>query len=66
VVIDRRAETVSIVMHVCLTGRERLEVIPVKKYFPQRVYGIVRLKGRALSPQARRFIETFRSAATGH
>jgi DNA-binding transcriptional LysR family regulator len=57
---------ISIVMNVCLTGRERLEVIPVKKYFPQRVYGIVRLKGRSLSPQARRFIETFRSAATGH
>jgi len=51
---------VSIVMNVCLTGRERLEVIPVKKYFPQRVYGIVRLKGRPLSPQARHFIETFR------
>jgi len=33
VVIDRRAETVSIVMHVCLTGRERLEVIPVKSIF---------------------------------
>jgi len=51
---------VSIVMNVCLTGRERLEVIPVKKYFPQRLYGIVRLKGRPLSPQARHFIETFR------
>ena len=58
--------TFWIVMNVCLTGRERLEVIAVKKYFPQRVYGIVRLKGRSLSPQARRFIEAFRSAATGH
>lgn len=57
---------ISIVMSVCLTGRERLEVIPVKKYFPPRVYGIVRLKGRFLSPQALRFIETFRSTATGH
>jgi len=53
----------SIVMNVCLTGRERLEVIPVKKYFPQRVYGIVKLKGRLLSPQARHFIETFRNLA---
>ena len=51
---------ISIVMNVCLTGRDRLEVIPVKKYFPQRVYGIVRLEGRPLSPQARHFIETFR------
>ncbi len=51
---------ISIVINVCLTGAERLEVIPVKKYFPQRVYGIVKLKGRPLSPQARHFIETFR------
>jgi len=54
---------ISIVMNVCLTGRDRLEVIPVKKYFPQRVYGIVRLKGRPLSPQARHFIETFRKVS---
>jgi LysR family transcriptional regulator, low CO2-responsive transcriptional regulator len=54
---------ISIVMSVCLTGGDRLEVIPVKKYFPQRVYGIVKLKGRPLSPQARHFIETFRQVA---
>jgi DNA-binding transcriptional LysR family regulator len=53
---------ISIVMSVCLTGNDRLRVIPVKKYFPNRVYGIVRLKGRPLSPQARQFIETFRSS----
>ena len=52
---------VSIVMSVCLTGNDRLCVIPVKKYFPKRVYGIVRLKGRPLSPQARQFIDTFRN-----
>jgi DNA-binding transcriptional LysR family regulator len=51
---------ISIVMSVCLTGNDRLRVVPVKKYFPKRVYGIVRLKGRPLSPQARQFIETFR------
>src|SRR5919197_5057700 len=51
---------VSIVMNVCLTGRERLEVIPVTRYFPKRVYGIVQLNGRALSPQARDFIAIFR------
>jgi len=54
---------ISIVMSVCLTGKDRLCVLPVKKYFPKRVYGIVRLKGRPLSPQARHFIETFRSSS---
>jgi DNA-binding transcriptional LysR family regulator len=47
---------ISVVMSVCLTGRERLEVIAANKYFPKRVYGIVQLKGRSLSPQARDFI----------
>jgi DNA-binding transcriptional LysR family regulator len=51
---------ISIVMSVCLTGRERLEVIPVEKYFPKRVYGVVSLKGRPLSPVVRSFIETLR------
>jgi LysR family transcriptional regulator, cys regulon transcriptional activator len=51
---------ISIVINVCLTGRERLEVIPVTRYFPKRTYGIVQLKGRALSPQARHFIATFK------
>jgi DNA-binding transcriptional LysR family regulator len=53
---------ISIVMNVCLTGRERLEVIPVNRYFPKRVYGIVQLNGRALSPQARDFIATFKKS----
>jgi DNA-binding transcriptional LysR family regulator len=51
---------VSIVMSVCLTGSERLEVIPVNRYFPKRVYGIVKLNTRQLSPQARDFIATFK------
>lgn len=54
---------ISIVMSVCLTGRERLRVIPVREFFPKRVYGIVRLKGRPLSPQAHHFIATLRSSA---
>ena len=54
---------ISIVMNVCLSGRDRLGVIPVRKYFPQRVYGIVKLKARPLSPQARHLIETFRKTA---
>jgi DNA-binding transcriptional LysR family regulator len=52
---------ISIVMNVCLTGRERLEVMPIRKYFPKRVYGIVKLKGRVLSPHARDFISTFKA-----
>jgi len=52
---------ISIVMSVCLTGRERLEVMPVNRYFPKRVYGIVQLNSRSLSPQARAFIATFKS-----
>src|SRR5262245_14162594 len=55
---------ISIVMNVCLTGRERLEVIPVGRYFPKRVYGIVQLNTRALSPQARAFIATFKRSLT--
>src|SRR5437660_4042698 len=54
---------ISIVMSVCLTGRERLEVIPVDRYFPKRVYGIVQLNTRTLSPQARAFIATFKRSA---
>ena len=54
---------ISIVMSVCLTGTERLSVISVKKFFPKRSYGIVRLKGRPLSPQAQRFIEILRNCS---
>ena len=47
----------SIVTSICLTGQERLISIPVKRYFPQRTYGVVLRKDKLLSPQARRFIE---------
>jgi DNA-binding transcriptional LysR family regulator len=49
---------ISIVMSICISGSEDLEVIPVKDYFPRRTYGVVLRKGRQLSPQARGFIET--------
>ena len=55
---------ISIVMSVCLTGRERLEVIPVNRYFPKRAYGIVSLNTRTLSPQAREFIAIFKKLCT--
>jgi LysR family cys regulon transcriptional activator len=48
---------ISIVTDICLTGREELVAIPLTRYFPQRSYGLVLRRGRALSPQARRFIE---------
>jgi len=47
---------VSIVMSICITGGEKLEVIPVGDYFPSRTYGVVWRKNRQLSPQARGFI----------
>jgi DNA-binding transcriptional LysR family regulator len=50
----------SIVMSMCITGEEKLEVISVKKYFPSRVYGVVKLRNRPLSPQAQTFIRTLR------
>lgn len=53
---------ISIVMSVCLTGRERLEVISVNRYFPKRVYGIVSLNTRTLSPPAREFISLFKKS----
>ena len=57
---------ISIVMSVCLTGRERLEVIPVTRYFPKRAYGIVSLNTRTLSPQAREFIAIFKKSLLPH
>ena len=49
---------ISIVMSICISGSENLEVIPVNDYFPRRTYGVVLRKGRQLSPQAQGFIET--------
>jgi len=48
---------ISIVTDICLTGTENLAAIPLNRYFPQRGYGLVRRKGRFLSPQARLFID---------
>ncbi len=48
---------ISIVMSICITGDEKLAVIPVGKFFPNRTYGVVLRKGKVLSAQAKRFIE---------
>lgn len=48
---------ISVVSSGCVSSDDKLAVIPVKRYFPQRTYGVVLRRGRFLSPQARRFIE---------
>ena len=47
---------ISVVMSICITGEEKLAVIPAGDFFPNRTYGVVIRKGKFLSPQARRFI----------
>ena len=56
---------ISIVTDICLTGEEKLARIPLTEYFPQRSYGLVRRKGRFMSPQARRFTEILQQVYTG-
>lgn len=48
---------VSIVTSICVTGQEKLAVVPLTRYFPKRTYGVVMRKGKFLSPQARAFLE---------
>jgi DNA-binding transcriptional LysR family regulator len=48
---------ISIVTNICLTGTEKLAVIPLDSYFPKRSYGVVMRRGKFISPQARRFLE---------
>lgn len=47
---------ISIIISIGLTGSERLAVIPAAQFFPGRTYGVVQLKGKILTPQARRFV----------
>ena len=47
---------ISIVTNICLTGQEKLAVMPLDKYFPKRSYGVVVRRGKFISPQARRFL----------
>lgn len=56
---------ISIVTDVCLTGEEKLVKIPLDEYFPKRTYGIVLRRGKYLSPQAKRFIETMEACYKG-
>src|SRR5262249_10979622 len=54
---------ISIVASLCLTGKEGLVAIPMKRYFPTRRYGLVMRRGKFMSPQAQRFIEIMAKAA---
>lgn len=49
---------ISIVTDICLKKRDRLGTIPVEEHFDSRNYGIILRRGKFLSAQATRFIET--------
>lgn len=49
---------ISIVMSHCLTDQDPLHRKSVKRYFPQRQYGVVLRKGRKLTEPAARFVST--------
>lgn len=49
---------ISIVTSICLRQSYRLRAIPMKQYFPERTYGVVQRRGKFLTPQAKRFIQT--------
>jgi len=53
---------ISIVTGICLTDddKARLAVRNMRRYFPQRSYGVVIRKGKYLSQQARAFIDLIR------
>ena len=55
---------VSVLTNVCLTGSEKLAFVPLRKYFPRRIYGTVVRRGKFLSPQAKRFIELMERGRT--
>jgi len=35
----------------------------MKQYFPERTYGVVRRRGKFMTPQAKRFIESLENPA---
>lgn len=48
---------ISIVTSICLRQSYRLRAFPMRRYFPERSYGVVHRRGKFLTPQARRFID---------
>jgi LysR family transcriptional regulator, low CO2-responsive transcriptional regulator len=59
---------ISIVTGICITDadRERLAVRNLRRYFPQRSYGVVMRKGKFLSAEARAFIDLIRPGLLTH
>jgi len=59
---------ISIVTGICITeaDKERLVVRNLRRYFPQRSYGVVMRKGKFLSPEARAFIDLIRPGLLTH
>jgi DNA-binding transcriptional LysR family regulator len=51
---------ISIVTGICLAPNDRLAVHNMRRFFPQRSYGVVIRKGKYLSPAARAFIDLVR------
>ena len=54
---------ISIVTSICLRQSYRLRQVPMKQYFPDRSYGVVQRRGKFMTPQARRFIESLENPA---
>ncbi|WP_247741517.1 LysR family transcriptional regulator [Luteibacter sp. SG786] len=59
---------ISIVTGICITeaDKQRLVVRNLRRYFPQRSYGVVMRKGKFLSPEARAFIDLIRPGLLTH
>jgi DNA-binding transcriptional LysR family regulator len=59
---------ISIVTGICLTEADRahLAVRNMRRYFPQRSYGVVMRKGKYLSTEARAFIDLIRPGLMTH
>ncbi len=59
---------ISIVTGICLTDEDRahLAVRNMRRYFPQRSYGVVMRKGKYLSKEARAFIDLIRPGMLTH
>lgn len=47
---------ISIISSIGITGKEKLEIIPAGEFFPKRTYGVVLLKDREISAQAKLFL----------
>ena len=55
---------ISIVMSHCLTGDEKLHTARMRRWLPQRSYGLVLRRGQAIPPHLRQFIHTLCPGAT--